>query len=102
MRLVLLLASTARSSSGLDPNEVEVVTLLFSYSIRGAAFPVDKFGVACDAEEYNATPCKCFGGAARRHAFFEGARSNPNTVVIDTNSFFFGTGLFFSSFQPCN
>jgi serine/threonine protein kinase/2',3'-cyclic-nucleotide 2'-phosphodiesterase (5'-nucleotidase family) len=41
---------------------------------------------------------KCAGGGARRHTFFEQARTHlPNVVAVSANHLFFGHSVFFSS-----
>ena len=45
------------------------VTLLVTLHVRGTSFPVNRWGTECKVSDYNATPCSCYGGAARRQAF---------------------------------
>ena len=70
--------------------------LLISSEVRGAVYPVDAFSTECDAETYQNEACDCYGGAARRVEAFEG---RGDAVAVDTGAHFFGSGLFFNSFQ---
>jgi 5'-nucleotidase len=66
--------------------------------MRGTLMPVDKYGVACSAQ--NAlTPGKCFGGAARRAAYINKIRaSHDNVLLMDCGGSFFGS-LFWQVLQ---
>ena len=90
-RWAALGASLAARSGG------DVVELLISGEVRGAVYPVDGWGTSCDSEAYAADGgCGCYGGAARRVAAFEGRGS---AVALDAGAHFFGSGLFFHTFE---
>ena len=80
------------------------ITLLVTRSVKGAVYRVDEgtylqFQFDDTQCEKDADPCACKGGAARRQTILEQGRSDLNTVVVDSGSYFFGSALFFPTFE---
>lgn len=67
--------------------------ILFTREVRGAAYPVNKWNTQCTAAAVNQTPCKCFGGAARRNAVLHEA--GEDAIRLDLGGYASGSGLFF-------
>ncbi|KAJ8602704.1 hypothetical protein CTAYLR_003794 [Chrysophaeum taylorii] len=83
------------SQAAAQQSNSTTTTLIVTSQVLGAAYPVDSSGTECAAETYLATPCACFGGAARRAAFLE----DDDVVGIDMGGYFFGSGLFYETFE---
>eukprot|EP00966_Prymnesium_polylepis_P303662 7014596-Prymnesium_polylepis.1 len=77
------------------------INLRVTQGIQGASFLVDRWGTKCSGDALNATPCSCFGGAARRHAFLAGGRETTSldVVTLDAGEHFSGSGLFFPALR---
>ncbi len=60
-------------------------------------YPVNRWNTQCSAAELNATPCSCYGGAARRNAVL--TSGDASTVRIDLGGYASGSGLFFPVFN---
>ena len=71
------------------------VSLLLSREVRGASYPVNRWGTQCSNATLTSSPCSCYGGAARRNTL----TAEAGVVTIDTGSHFSGSGLFFPIFQ---
>ena len=87
--------------------------------VRGAAYPINGWGVQCDAPAPPSPPaapappstpnatatdntetaddCGCVAGAARRATILSSA--TDSSVTIDTGAYFSGSGLFFPAFE---
>ena len=100
---LLLATFWSAVSCAADPSEFNV-TLLITRSVRGSVYmvgdgsdPAVKKGQECPP--YAVDPCTCVGGAARRQTVLERARTDDNTLVIDTGGYFAGSGLFYPTFR---
>ena len=67
--------------------------ILFTREVRGAAYPVNKWNTQCTAAAVNQTPCKCFGGAARRNAVLQEA--GEDAIRLDLGGYASGFPLEF-------
>ena len=66
-------------------------------SVRGAMFPVDRFGTQVSKADFLASPGDTYGGAGRLVAAMNS--NDPDTISVDTGSYFFGSGLSFPYFN---
>eukprot|EP00039_Didymoeca_costata_P008903 m.118487 g.118487 ORF g.118487 m.118487 type:complete len:1623 (+) comp14278_c0_seq1:281-5149(+) len=95
-RIYLLAIITLPASDAESPFQVN---LAFTSEIRGAIFPVDKYGTQCSVDKYSEEPCDCYGGAARRQGALDKIRlETKDLILLDSSAYFYGSGIFFRTF----
>ena len=81
------------------------VTILATREVRGAVYPVDRWGGQCESNVSQVSAdCGCFGGASRRAAYIHegtsvlGGSEGHNVITLDTGAYFSGSGKFYPAF----
>ena len=84
-------------------SETWLLQFTLSSQVRGAVFPVNRWGTMCSLDDLEEDSCDCYGGAARRQGVIDRNRARAaahgaDHVLLDLGAFFFGSGIFYSTF----
>ena len=71
------------------------VTFSVTREVRGAVYPIDSTNSQCSSND----GCTCYGGAARRRTKLGSRTVGDDVIVLDTGSYFTGSGTFFYAFE---
>ena len=97
---LLLLSLTLFAKPAMAQSDVTFdVNFRVTSHIKGSSFPVDRWGTECSRALLNASPCSCYGGAARRHTFLADGDGVGEKITLDAGEHISGSGLFFPTLR---